>query len=347
MSILHVGAMELPTGFAMTDIVAWQSDGIPVVMGAKGTDPLGKRTVVIGTEAAVAFAVPRTKAAMELLHVERFRVDCRARGSGDPISEIRPARDDPPDFLLKWSEWADSPVGLECTRFADEERLRADANLTALREAILREPRSRVRSLAGSVVRVHFVSPDPTQTQLPFKPTDPKLAELVTLILRLDPKSSSLQDGPTPNQLPGGVALTTPSTTSGATIATLPPDHRPSRFMERTGFELHLSFTTSHNDSSTHDRLSRIVERKDVEANSILLVTAGGPDRDGLIHPAEEIVAQVLFEGTGPFALQPTHLRLVILHRWGMGDAWELFPTVRQIVRPPVSSLPLMQPPRG
>lgn len=168
----------------------------------------------------------------------------------------------------------------------------------------------------------------------PFKSNDPRLDELVELVLSLDPRSTQLPDGPAPQELPPKVSTQTPSGSAAASVVILGHDHSPSDFMRQAGFEVSLDFTTTHTAASMCEFLAAMVARKDVAANGVLLITVGGPDQNGLIHPGEEAMAELFLETAVGLNLQPSHLDRVVLHRWALGDAWDLYPIHRRVVAP-------------
>jgi hypothetical protein len=197
---------------------------------------------------------------MEILHVERFRVDCRARGPGEPFSSFRPGSD-PPDFLVRMADPTSDEVGLECTRFAIEERLAAQAQMERIEHALMEAPRERRARISGCSVRVRFQDPA-TSLSMPFKSGDDRLKEIVKVVLDLDPMSTQLPDSPLPKQLPTKVSTSTTSKTANASITKLGRDHSPSRFMSRSGFELVLDFTTTHTAKSVCDAGAKAIEKK-------------------------------------------------------------------------------------
>jgi hypothetical protein len=341
---LHLSAIALAEGVTVHQMLTFQYQGEPSLIGLRGTNSEGEGILVIGSEQPIPFTTIRHKAEVEALHVERFRVDCRARGGGEPFTSVRPGLD-PPDFFVRAQESSEKEMGLECTRLANGERLSAQAQMDRLERELLAAPRESRSRIAGCVVRVRIFDPA-TLMGPPFKSGDPRLNEIVELVLSLDPETSQLPDGPFPPQLPPEAAAQTPTGAAGASITSLTPGHRPSPFMRRSGFELVLDFTTTHTTTSVAQTVAEVVEKKDIEVNEILLITAGGPDRLGLIHPGEELVAGLLLDGIADLDLRPSPLRRVVLHRWAAGDAWEIHPTRRRVVAPQAHGAAGVEPPR-
>jgi hypothetical protein len=306
--------------------------GAPTAIALAGTSATGEPTLLIGCDVPIPYVTPRAKQEMEALHVQRYRVDCRARGTGDPFSRIRPVPDDPPDFLANRS--ADgAEIGLECTRLAIPQSLAAEARLRSVADALCRVNAEQLRHLRGCAVYVHFLGSN--QLEMPVPPGDPLLSELVITIESLDPAvGESVAGTQAHQQLPEGVAPTTPSGNAGATVTRLPHAHQPSELMRRLGFELRLGFTTEHTAQSVAGQVAAVVKDKDVASNQFLLITAGGADTHGCLHPSEELLASLFLDSQ----LRPlealNHLEAVVLHRWAIGDAWELFPRFKRIVAP-------------
>lgn len=339
MQMVPFSVEEELTGEAM---VAMFHHGSLHVMGVRGREPDEQPVLIIGSEVPIQYSAPLNhKGEMETVHVQRFRLDCRVRGTGDPFTSVRPELDDPPDFWVTQSNGTNE-VGLECTRLADGKRLSAQGLLAAVRQAVLHRQRIAFKNVDGCVVEVHALSGSGVG-KLP-KSTDPEVDALLEVIMDLDPSDASVPDGPLPEQAPDVVKITKSGRT-GASVVRLPAEHRPTSFMLRSGFELDTAFTTKHTALSVLGDLKAIVSpaKKDVEANRILLITAGGVDHDGMIHPAEELVAQLLLDSlTGPLD-PPRYLEKIFLHRWHDGDVWQLFPSFSRIVRP-ATEVPILGP---
>jgi len=266
---------------------------------------------------------------MEVLHVERFRVDHLVRAGVQPIFSFR-LGPDPPDFLALLTEGV-SEVGLECTRLTDAPRLEALAQVDDLRGRLVTVSKSRLAPLHNTEVLVHFFEEDGPER--PFKRSDMRAAELVDTILSLDPSRAAVADGPPPPTAPN-MFKTIPSGGAAAGAWPLDGSHRPSTFMVSTGFELTLGYSTMHTETSVRERIRQGVARKDKPNNHLLLITAGGPDNRGEAHPAEEAIAGLITEDVEAIGLTTEFLEKVILHRWSVGDAWELFPEPKMIVEP-------------
>jgi len=338
---LHPVPIYLEEGLEVRAVTTMLWADEPAALGLRGTDRDGHDTLVLGYDAPIPFLRPRAKSEMELTPVERYRVDSRARGQRDPFHSIRLPPVDPPDFLAVTAPGSAS-VGLECTRLADETRIMAQNQLRWLGAEILSRPGELFQAIRGCVV--FFQAIGEHGQVLPPRAPNPALVEAVDLMAVLDPTITSIQDSSPPKPFAPGTVQQTASGTSGMSVVRLPERHRPSSFMNRAGFELRLGYTTRHTKASVLELLQGIVTRKDRPENSILLITAGGADRDGVLHPAEELVAEVLLGALeGPLD-PPKHLTQVVLHRWMTGDAWDLYPTLSRLVRP-ATEVPLLRAP--
>jgi len=311
-------------------LVTRLSKGVPVTAELAGLGLDGKEVVYVGHESPIPFLLPHTKQGMEAIHVERFRSDSLARGAGDPYDSIQLSPSEPPDFMVA-RKGDMARVALECTRFADKDRLKAQGLLEPLRQEIRRRPKSDFASVAGCSVKVH-INTDRGPGLL-FRNGDTRISELVDTIATLDPSAATVPDGPPPQQAPDMVRSTA-SGSAGASATALPRRHRPSPFMTFFGFEISLAITTRHTADSIVTFVREIVAKKDRPENQILLITAGGADRDGYLHPSEEGFADLLIRSLdGPLA-NLNNLEQVILHRWWEGDAWELYPSLVRICNP-------------
>jgi len=79
MGTLHLSAIRLDEAMTVEQMITFQWRSTPTLIGARGRNPQGERVLVISAELPIQYVGIRCKADVELLHVERFRVDCRAR----------------------------------------------------------------------------------------------------------------------------------------------------------------------------------------------------------------------------------------------------------------------------
>ena len=349
----HFVPMSISEPMTMTELAVWMHAGSMYLYAARAVTDEAVPLVVVAYEAPYRYARPRTQKDTEMVKVERFRVDCRARGTGDPFQNIgyNPRGTNVnPDFVGNLAGTGEE-VGIECTDLAIQERRRALGLMEPLRAAVRLRGARAFQALRGMNVYACFREGD-YGTGLPFKRSEAEaVAELVGLLADHRPNPKAIEhdaNTPFPEQAPD---IGLEKTSTGATIhaAPLDPQHEPNAFMAAVGFELNLAYTTTHTQPDVRNQLADVVKRKDVPGNDWLLISAGAPDNAGNIHPAEETIASLIIDGQIP--LECGHLTRVALHRWRTGDAWEIYPTLRQLARPaddPVTSgVPALVRPSG
>jgi hypothetical protein len=209
-----------------------------------------------------------------------------------------------------------------------------------IRNAILNEPRERFAHLGGHVVYMWFGG---GQNDLSLPPSPRSTGDLKAVIdaladYQINPeafayRTDSVEDGPPENlsganvefnqDLPGSTFYAMPM--QGAAPATL--------FFMRTGFEIGMAFSTTEEVDKVWSELGRVVHEHDKSSIDHLLVTVGGPNKDGYAFPAEDYLARVAVETPQP--LPPMrHLKRVVLHFWQSGQIVELLPEFH--AHPPV-----------
>jgi len=329
---VHFGA-----SLTMSKMVVWRWRQDPALLAGLGVDTRGVTSVGVAFEDPVPFFAPRGKKAMELLHVERFRIDCSARGQGLKLGNLSYSKDGDseggPDFTV---QIGDHVLGLECTTYALEERRVALGLLEPLRASIRNRGRRAFSRLHGMVVFLGFPDDEaPDQGNgLPFaKSKAEHIEELVSLIADHRPDSSKLWSEGQPLAEAHDIGLALTSTGASVHAAPLSASHEPSRFMQAVGFELRCMYTTLHSLDRERERLAQLVRCKDKPGKDWVLITVGGPDRDGAIHPAEELAAGLVLGDTDPIVCSST--QRVLLHRWWYGDVWEIFPERKRVVAGP------------
>lgn len=327
-----------PTELAGTkQSMVWMDRGTIAASGFSGTTDVGDHLVVVHHERPAEFSLPRGKKATEAVHVQKFRLDSRARSDGDPFTAIRPTSTEPPDFVAIESNGAS--VGIECTTFADEARRSAFGYLSTLRKKLEAIGRSSFRHLRDCAVYVLFDRestlglPRPPQDNLAYNALIDAITSLVVHRAALWQEDSvPLRSPPSPSDI--GI-VTTPM---GDQAYALPinDDYRASRFMSRMGFDLILGYTTTYRLAEVQQSVRDLIARKDKPGNEWLLITAGGPNAQGLTFAGEEFVAGMIFAHEFEFT-PPSNIRRIVLHRWGSGDALELFPCDQRLLVPPAS----------
>jgi len=300
-----------------------------MMTGAKGLNASGEERLVFNFEWPFPYFVAqeaRTKAELERLHLERFITDFTIATTKPPYTEIQRAGD-PPDFLCLSGGVL---VNVDCAQLAIQNRRAVNGLFERLRRAILSTPRERFSRLRGCVVYVWFEGSD-GKLSMPFSSADDRaLVNLVELLIGYEPQPSALQlpTDTLPEQAP---MLPTAEGEGCRFYAVQMADAVPtSEFFTRTGFELGLAYTTNHSRPSASDELARVVAKHDQDGIDHLLLTAGGPNVNGLIHLSEHVLSAFLLE-TPPVFPKPNHLSKVMLHLWQTGAIVQLFPEVAVI----------------
>ena len=335
---MHFIQTQLAARLEASRMMIWTDGGTLAASGIGGTSGSGEPTVVVSHERPAEFSMPASKQATELVHLEKFRVDCRARGGGDPFVSARPSAKDPPDFVC--SDVTQRALGVECRALADESRRSAYGQLRELERRLESAGKSAFRHLRDTTVYVYFAAEDGRLGAPRPRASNHAYGALVETICGLPVNRVALwQEAGPPAPTAPDIGLRTTAFGDRAHAAPVNDNYRPSRFMRRMGFDLVLGFTSIYELSDVRRSLADLVARKDEPSNDVLLLTAGGPNPQGLTFPGEEFVAGLLFEH-GAALNAPRHLGRMILHRWGSGDAWELFPQEREIATRARPSLP-------
>jgi hypothetical protein len=176
---------------------------------------------------------------------------------------------------------------------------------------------------------IHLWFPEPDRLARPFPRGDEgAVEELVEALRSYEPDIAPLMvaGGEFPNQMPNLGMVTT---SAGATFYAAPlvgsvPD---SPFFTYLGFEIGLTYTTQHRQSSAWAEVERLVAQHDKQGVDVLLLSAGAPNRNGTVFPSEELVARLLIDNPQTIPA-PTHLLEVVLHLWTTGEAYALYPSV-------------------
>ena len=313
------------------DGLVWTDGGTIAASGFSGSDDAGQPVVAVHRERPAEFSLPRGKKATESVHVEKFRMDSRSRGGGDPFVTIRPTKVDPPDFIA--SDQRRKTVGIECTALADESRRSAYGALRALKRRLEIVGPSQFRHLRDCALYVYFgdtVRPNPPRSATEDMAYEGLIDAIRTLIVD---RSLLWQEGPRPSTppSPSDIGIQTTPFGDSAHAAPVNDDYQPTRFMARMGFDLVLGYTTVYRLSEVQELMRNLIRRKDKAGNDWLLITAGGPNAQGLTFAGEEFVAGLLFDHEFAFP-PPSNIERILLHRWGVGDACELFPGERRLL---------------
>ncbi|HTP24695.1 MAG TPA: hypothetical protein VMK12_03415 [Anaeromyxobacteraceae bacterium] len=264
-----------------------------------------------------------SKSDIEALHLHRYATDHRLAIGALPFTA--PIAGDRPDFTVTVESAAQR--GLDCCALTVQARRGAHALFVTLRRRIVQIDPAAFAHLGGFMLYVWF--PGQHGMELPFRSNDEApIRELLEALASYRPSAgpTTVSSGELPDQLPDLDMVTTPS---GAAFYAVPfrnavPD---TVFASIMGFDLGFAFTTEHTPSSAWAELERLVVQHDNPGIDWLLLSVGAPNRDGLIFPTEEALAQFMLEHPSPLA-SPTHISRITLHLWSTGEAHELLSDV-------------------
>jgi hypothetical protein len=115
-------------------------------------------------------------------------------------------------------------------------------------------------------------------------------------------------------------------------------------FFSVAGYEVVLAYTTVHTATAISGCLDRLVRKHDKPGVDTLLITSGGPDRNGIMYPLEQMISD--FYLAHPIALKTDYISRIIMHRWPTGDAYDLLETPPKQLWPPIyqGNMPAHQP---
>jgi hypothetical protein len=293
--------------------------------GGKGTTHGGEDVFVVNFEWPYPYFVRRVavnKHETESLHLNRYMTDFLI-ATGSPAYLSVNSGADPPDFTCL----ADSKAtNLDCTQFTSPTRRTANSLFERVRKAVLRQPREQFAKLRGCTIYTWFEGAD-GKLALPFRASDEQAAAALVKALAdytPDVQSLRLPTADLPLQAP---RLPIAAIEGCRFYAVGMTDAVPATdFFAYTGFELGLPYTTTHSRRSLIDELIRVIRKHDDKPGiDHLLITAGGPDNDGLSFLSEHVLCAFMLEGK--FELPPTtNLSKVVLHLWHTGAIVQLVP---------------------
>lgn len=313
-------------------MLPWQSWGASGLVGHLPGQP-EQRQLVVGYEWPIQHFIPLgtvKKGDLENYHLSRYCTDVLLATGALPYVGITPGAN-PPDFIATADP--EGQLGIDCTQFTVPSRRPANSLFGVVRSAILQEPRERFAHLAACAVYMWFGDETVGFLPAPGPKEKAKVEAIVSALADYQVDRERMLGplgAPLPDRLPDhGLDQTVPGTTfyalpmMGAVPAT--------PFFMRTGFELGMVFSTTHDAASVEGEIGRLVEKHDKPGIDHLLITAGGPNRDGFVFPTEEYLISLF---AGPSLALPTtqHLSEVTLHLWANGTIIELLPAYREIV---------------
>jgi hypothetical protein len=300
--------------------------GVPLGMGLYGTTgDQAEQTLWISLDQEITWlhtAIPLEKRAIEKIHVQRFAADCRRATGRDPYNSIETSTVDPPDFLVRGGEG--KVKGLECAAFSIEERRGAQALFNNFKSKLVIQPRNRTGHLSGSSILTWFGRGQNPDSRPPKKNDDAAAKELISALVQYRPDMDTLRRAFSIGMHPQMPPLATNQTPRDASFYSVPllGAMPTGPFTSATGYDIALSYTTTHTASTVSAVIRKLVSDHDQEGVDKFLITSGGPDRLGSIHPAEQILSDFYLKNSA--SLKTKYIRSVIFHRWPTGDAYEL-----------------------
>jgi len=303
---------------------------VPPVEGIElsGTEvETGEPIAIVAMETPVpVMPAGATQHALERVQLERYRVDYFLRTGVLRFDDVRRG-DDPPDFIVSGGT-VDETIDLAALGL--EERRKAYGLFRRFRERLFAATKEgRLAHLRGTLVNVWFL----TEGQLPPKATDELILEgLLQELQAYRPDregyaqavDSIMRDG-FPERLPTQLLpISTADQSAGCQIVPVEEGALSGPFSSATGFECQLKTSTYVRQSDIRAELNRLIAQHDKAPTQHLLLTLGGPDRNGLRYPSEAQLARLLLNGQPLAVPAVAHLRRVTLHCWTTGEVFEI-----------------------
>jgi hypothetical protein len=329
--------VHLQAGLTITHMLIrgspWQPPPLTGMVGYRPEAP-GKRVTILANETPISLLpslTPITKSQLEQIHLDKFCTDWWTARRERLYSEVRrgPAEDQPPDFVGNTP--TDANVGIDCAQFAIQNRRLANAQFEAIKQAVMSTEAGEFSHLSGLLVYV-WVHGD-AGPQLPLR--EKERHELLIQLgqFRYQPGAGETSGTYMPQQAPDLGITTTP--VGWRFYATPILGSAPaSLFFLRTGFEMAFVYASEHTSSAGWSDFDRRVVDHDKPAIRDLVVTIGGADRFGYIHPSEETIFDQMLDTPAP-SYTPQHLRRVFAHGWGTGRIIQVYPEL-EVVAPGV-----------
>jgi hypothetical protein len=317
-------------GGEVTGITAIPSPwGVPLMIGiygSSGSPP--EPTLWIALEQEIPWLRPSArldKEAIEWMHVQRFAADCRGATDVEPYAAIEGNQQDPPDFFVTLDDG--NRGGLECAGFSVEDRRGAQALFRNLRNKLVFQQRGRTGHLTGCSVIIWFGKEQNPDTRPPRKNDDVAAEELIEALSQYRPNVETLRTQFSTGMPPQMPPLGTGSAPKDATFYAVPMlNSSPvGPFTSISGYDVALAYSTKHTASSVAAVVEKLVRDHDKEGVDTLLITSGGPDRDGVMHPMEQVISDFYLQN--PRVLKTDYIKRIIMHRWPTGDAYDLLET--------------------
>jgi hypothetical protein len=303
--------------------LAWN---VPALQGAAGHPPDDRehRKLHIAFEWPIPqLFVPESvrlqQRDLERLHLDRYCTHhLLVTGHLPYESEPEVSESPAPDFVFHESH---GPMGVDCAQLFVPGRRNAHGSFKTIRRAILQQPRHRFARLAGLIIYMWFTEGDRLGLAYSAATRKAAISDAVDALAAYQPdRSLSWVEGDPPDPHPGLAGVTVGDCTFHGVPLDVAP---PTPFFTRMGFELGMAYGTTVDAAMGWDVLAGLVADHDQPGYDHLLVTIGGPDRDGLAYPGEELLGSEMLREP-PRLAKPDHLSKVILHSWELGGITEV-----------------------
>jgi hypothetical protein len=342
-SFLHFFPVRAPEGTTFTGgafaLLPWSAVAFYCLLG---TTKKGAPLLAVASEWPLIWlrtAKPLSKFERELLYLRRYSSDRAIATRGNHAwGDVQPG-DDPPDATVLTDA---GRVGVESTSLTVESRRGVHGLFAQLRRGLQEAEPALFAKLAGHIVYVWFQESEiPGPPVKPHKRSDtPALDALIQELADYEPATEELRHhpGPAPQTMP---ELPLADTPAGARFYAVPllGGAPGSMLFTLAGFDIALVYTTLLTAEEAWSEVQRLVDSHDKPGVDLLLVTAGGPDANGNVFPAEEAVANFVVEHPIGLSHSPKHIRRVILHSWGTGRATALYSDIQPIFGPLYQSM--------
>jgi hypothetical protein len=264
---------------------------------------------------------PLSKAVMERLHFDRFCTDYLLASGKLPYTA--PVQGDRPDFHVL--DVDGNETTLDCTQFVLADQRHAHALFRLIVQRVASE-RERFTHLRGAILTIWFRD-DQHRPLLPPREADRTTADAVAEALAayaFDPAATTVAGGPLPDPMPDiGIEQTDFGFGfSGTPLRGSLPD---SPTFAALGFEFMLAYQASYTRAEVRDALEALIIKKGDTPTSDLLITVGGPARDGFCYPADEFFCTFALDS--PLDVKVPSLHRVCVHHWSTGRIVQILPT--------------------
>jgi len=281
----------------------------------------GERLVLTFFDTPIQIASPfPSKEALERAQLEKYRLDYLLRLGEVPFEDVRRGAE-PPDFLVMRDG---TPHGVDCAALALEKKRLAEALFTKLIQKVAAKDNTFLRHLARTHVTVWFSH----GTELPPRVTDhsivPELIEALEHVNvdrdRIGRITADIARHGFPQTFPEEIAIVDKES-FGFQVAPLDSWQARDALSAQLGFDVSLSFPFAIQD--VRAEMQRLVSSHDNDRINQLLVSIGGPNRDGVCFPAEHDLSSLLKEDPlGPVSAQ--HISQVTAHTWSSGEFFDV-----------------------